>query len=767
MTTKEPLTLVELDVPVCSLTYGTAPCAAALGVTGDIKCFNSIRTCQDRANFTRDVKTARFVRATQGLAYDAIPSCVSVSTTPPEIDPGRGMGVRASVSASFADHPTGDALFDKYIADRGYDPFARGTFWPKFRARFPSIEGAPLRILRGYVGDALEDFAAEHYFVTGMALDPDGVKITAKDSLSFCDPKKAQCPVPSTGKLSLEYPGGDASHFDVVPSGIGDEEYAEITAVASGYVCLSNKEILHVTRVADTFTVLSRNQFGSGPVDSHDEDSVVQLVKIFDAQGVADIVYSLLVDFTPGIDAAWCDLPTWQTEAETYIGHLYTGVIPAPTSVETLVNELAEQAGVSIWGDTATNTIQFRTLRPVTPDALVYGKDHVLGGSFKTRDQPKKRISLAITYYGVANAVEKVDKEPNFRASDLTPDAEADQDYDGIPAIQKNFSRWITVDNRAAASRLNNMQLSRFRDPPREFAFSLFATHPAPPALGAGIFVASSCLQDGTGEEIQVPAIVTSRTQGEDGNAYEAEELNFAQGLVPGTDRSVFIDTDHFNINLRDLYDDLYGTVPYGAAITFYLSPGAWLGSLSGVSPSLTVGDWPEATELFLVVAEADDADAQILGHGGDGGGYPGDSLDGGAGSGALYTRYPITILNYGKIGGGGGGGGGMIEPPFTPIGGGGGAGFSGYTFDAHRMGGQRGNGSSSPDAQPGGTATGGNGATSLAFNDGGDGGDLGAAGDNSDGVGLGGPGGYAIDGWSYVTMDPASTGSIVGVTIN
>lgn len=770
MSTKEPITLVEIDLPSCANTYGTAPCTAELGVTGTIKCFNSIRTCQDRPNYVRTVLTLRLCRPTPGLPYDAIPNVASVSVTPPELDPGKSMGVRASCNVTCVDHPHGDGIFDKYLEDRGYDAFRQGTFWPKLRARWPSLEGAPLRILRGFIGDALEDMRTEHYFVTGMMMDNEGVKITAKDALSFCDPKKAQCPVPSLGKLSAEYPGGDASHFDATPAGIGAEEYPAITAVASGYICLSNKEILHVTRVADTFTVLSRNQFGSGPVDSHDADSVIQLVKIYDAQSPADIVYDLLVNFTPGIDASWCDLPTWQAEADTYIGHLYTAVIPVPTAVNTLVNEMCEQAGLNVWGDAERNTIEFRTLRPVVPGATVHSDARIVAGSFKAKEQPQLRMSYVATYYAVTNAVEKVDKEPNFKAVEVTPDADADADYDGVPAIKKNYSRWIDIDNRTAANRLNTMQLSRFRDAPRALAWSLFLTDPALPHLGDGVFVSSASLQDTQGALANVPAIVTSITPMEDGYAIQGQELRFSGDVIPDEQRTVFIDSDHFNLDLRTLYDSLYGSVPEGeyAQITFVLSPGAWIGSLSASSPSLSVGTWAEDVVLVLQIGTADSSDAQVLGHGGDGGGYPGDSLNGGDGSVAIYTRRAITITNLGTIGGGGGGGGGMIEGPgFTPVGGGGGAGFSGYTGGGSRMGGQRGNGSTSPDAQPGGTLNGGNGGTTLAFNNGGDGGDLGQAGEDSDGVGVGGVRGAAIDGVSYVTFTDADPGTVYGLTIN
>jgi hypothetical protein len=78
-----PIVVVEIDVPVCSLTYGTAPCTASIPTTGAIKCFNTTRTCQDKENFTRSVLTLRFAEPFAEMAFDAYPAL----TTAPNITP--------------------------------------------------------------------------------------------------------------------------------------------------------------------------------------------------------------------------------------------------------------------------------------------------------------------------------------------------------------------------------------------------------------------------------------------------------------------------------------------------------------------------------------------------------------------------------------------------------------------------------------------------------------------------------------------------------
>lgn len=768
MTALRPFIVVELDLPVCANTYGVAPCTAEVGYTGSQKCFNTLRTCQDRPNFTPATKTLRLCDAAATSLYDAIPCLLSVDVTPGMIDPGRSIGVRGKVKVEAEDFPTGDALLDKYIAERTYDPWSQGTFWPKLRARFASLQGVPLRVLRGELGAALNTFRVEHYFVESSAIDASGVSITAKDALSFCDPKKAQCPVLSKGRLAAEIDDNDTS-WSLVPAGIGDLEYPE-----EGVACLGGKELVEYTRSGDTITLVGlRGAYGTEP-QSHDEDSVFQQVVFFDGMSAADIVYELLTVYTPGVDAAWCDLTAWQAEADLYIGHLYHAILVAPTAVKTLLDEMCVQAGLSIWWDPEAEQIRFQSLRPTTPAGQVLDESRILRGSFKSKEQPDKRLSQHWTYYGLSNPTNKVDKEPNFKAAVARVDVDAEVDY-GAPAFGQVLARWISIANRPAAERLNEMKLTRFRDPPRSLAFSLFPNSPYLPTMGTSVPVQDYSLQNADGSRATVRAFITSREDSKDEIRYTAEEVIVNEDSLPGTDRAVFIDVDGFNINLRTLYDSLYSSVPYGAVITFTLSPGAWVGGQIVGGRSIIVGDWPEvldgAASLVFVVGAEDNSNAQVLGRGGNGGGYPGSSVnasDGEDGGTALYTRVPITVKNYGRIAGGGGGGQGLVgafgeDPTFYATGAGAGAGFSGYTPGGSRRGGLGGQ----QDGTNGGTVNGGTGAT-KPNGTAGNGGDLAQGGfENSENGGSADhtSGGAAVDGVSFVTFDPE--GDVIGPQIN
>src|SRR5690349_5293148 len=114
----QAVTYVEIDIPFCSLTYGVSPCTAAIPTTGDAKCFNSIKTCQDRNHFTESDVTLRFAVPTEYLPseIDCIPSVSSVSFSPATVSLGKDLGQRASLTVTFQDHPHSDTGpgYDKY-----------------------------------------------------------------------------------------------------------------------------------------------------------------------------------------------------------------------------------------------------------------------------------------------------------------------------------------------------------------------------------------------------------------------------------------------------------------------------------------------------------------------------------------------------------------------------------------------------------------------------------------------------------------------------
>jgi len=742
------ITVIEIDIPYCSLSYGVAPCTAAIGVTGDKKCFNVIRTCQDRANFTPSSLTLRFAMPAgdtefrrNGQPVVVIPSIKSVNVTPAIINPGVDIGTRETVRVVFEDHPHSDAGLDKYIADRDYDPFQRGTFWAKMRARNPSLEGYPLRMLIGDAGQDLSEMTTYHYVIDSFTSQPGQATIVAKDILILADKKKAQAPRISNGVLAAGISESDTT-ATLKPAGIGDAEYP-----VSGKVAIGGKEVCSFTRSGDTLT-LTRAQSGT-EADEHDEDDIVQLVLIYEPQSPSSLVSNLLLDYTPGIDPSWINLAEWQTEVDEYIGRLYSAEIAEPTPVVELLNELIEQVGLVFWWDTVSQRIMLRSLRPVSAEAKIYDDDSIMATSFRSTEQPNKRISEVWTYYGIRNPLEPIDEVRNYKAAVASFDANSDQDY-AQPAIKKVFSRWIAANNRPAASRLNSMLLSRYRDAPRKFSFSLYETIDVMPSLGGGLQVRTWSLQDDTGDTIAVPAQVISIEPQADRYVIDAQESIFVPQDDLETAKVIFIDDDTPNVNLRALHDQIYSAPAENDIIRCIIREGV-------IAGGFVVGDWPDSVDITIV------NNGRIQGPGGRGASLSGGSSATNGGT-ALYTRYPITVENNGQIWGGGGGGGlgrlinvGTVDAPsYVAAGGGGGAGYPpgvGGSFDG----------------KPGTTESGGAGgrlflvATSIG-GDGGSPGQPGHAGNSTTGA-TGGNAGAAVDGDSYINW--TVEGEILGARVN
>ena len=203
----EPVTLVEIDRDVCTLTFGVAPCPA----TGT-PCYNTWKTCAARPSFTAGVQVLRFAKARSDLplSWDAIPSVTSTSASPTELNVGDvdtssgPLGKRAQATITFQDHPTSDAKIDPYVSGRSLNPFTHGTFWSKLQARWQYSKGRPIRILDGYIGQDPSAMVRREYLIDSID-GPDSagrVTIRAVDPLRILDDKTSQAPKQSRGELA-------------------------------------------------------------------------------------------------------------------------------------------------------------------------------------------------------------------------------------------------------------------------------------------------------------------------------------------------------------------------------------------------------------------------------------------------------------------------------------------------------------------------------------------------------------------------------------
>lgn len=793
--------------------------------TGARHCFNSLGTCQDRANFDNEPITYRFAVNTDYLPLDEIPCIPNVddySYSPGKISLGVDLGIRASLTITFSDHPHSDAgpAFDKYPEVRDYDPYKRGTFWGKFRARNPYLAGRPLRLIRGVLGQSLEEMETIHLVIDSFSGPSLNNKFTlvAKDVLALASGDKAQAPVLSRGRLVADI-ASDATSASLTPPGVGNEDYP-----TSGHVCIGGNEVCAFTRSGDTLT-LTRAQHGT-VASAHSANDRVQLCLSYTSQNAAVILHDLLVNYA-GVDASYVDLPAWETEVDTFLQQQYTTIITEPTSVADLCVEIIETAALALWWDAVAKKLRLQVLREVLPQSTLFDQDTILEGSFDIKEQPNLRISQVWVYFARRDPTRPLTDEDNYRATDLSLDLETEANYE-VSAIKKIYSRWIGLGGLAVAQAVSALILSQYKNPPRQVSLALLRDGNTDMVPGIGYRVSAWPVQDDTGAQAIVNCQVVARDPRPDTLRITAEEMNFSRSDILST-RYIYLSSNEANINLRTIHDTYYPAPHAGdvgnVTVHAIVDTGATIYSTGVSTPALTVGDWPEGLEVIVEIR------GSVRGRCGDGGagGRGGNTSGTNAGNGqngsagqnggvALYTRHEITLRYsdgqiFGGAGGGGGGAGGgaaVGTPPGGQVhrrcgsGGGGGGCFNALGGGA---GGARGNGGTGSGANAGNNGTaggipnGGAGGARKGINNlpyyqifgggGGTGGNAGSdwgqpgqaalddaigglsavaggSGDVGDAgnPGAGGAAGAAIDGWSYVTVEGAA-GDLRGPTIN
>lgn len=776
-------TFVEVDIDRCAHEYSVAPCSAEIGVTGPIKCFKSLRTCQDRVHFSNEPETVRFAKPTLLLPkeIDAIPSIKTVAFTPGTVSLGENLGQRATLTVVFSDHPSADTGMagDPYRDERGYDPYLRGSFWGKFRARHPFVRGRAIRLITGYEGQALGEMETRHYVLDSF----DGPNLAgeytlvAKDVLKLADGDRAQAPRVSNGYV-LAGIDEDDTGLVLAPSGIGDEGYP-----ASGFVNIGGSEICSFTRSGDNLT-LTRAQLGTS-ARTHAAEERVQIVLRFVSEDPADLIALLLEDYA-GVDPAFMPVDEWLQETQTYFARLFTGTVANPTSVSALVSEIIEQAGLALWWNDQIQKIGLQVLRPVSATSSRLSLDNIEQGATRIKEQPDRRVSRVQTYYAQKNPLTSLTDVANYSSLAETADEQSEED-NGSSSIKTIFSRWIPFGGRPVALRINAIQLARFSIAPRKINWAVIRNRDvAPPALAQGHLIEAQPFQDATGAPVSVPIQNTQINPKEDRIEVESQEILWTQPVDDIDARPIIIDTNSFNINLRALYDTIYPEPVSGNNVTCTIPAGILVGSVNPSLRSFEVGDWPEGVSISLIIR------GRIQGAGGKGGN---SNVAGQNGGPALYTRVPVSIdFAGGQIwgGAGGGGGGGQGAGPGNQSGGGGGGGGAGFSAGAAGRGGDPIQVSGPPWAQPGSNGFSGTDTAGGDGNSGGDGGILGTdggrggdggdpgqpgqpgtAGEASTGSAAqpgwpgqaGGAAGAAIDGDSFVTID--ASGDLRGAQIN
>jgi hypothetical protein len=473
MSGREPVEWVEIDVDFCGLTFGTAPCTAALGGAVTHKCFNTTETCEDRENLDLGVLTLRFIQPRANLPKGATwfpcldtvtgsSSTVNIAGANPDLAP---LGKRATVTAKGWDFPYHDRLTDKYRAQRvsgaaqldgiGYRPEDYGTFFTRLRARWPFYAGRPMRRCTGYLdGGVLTTEAVRHFIVTDMAIDGRGWTIEGKDILDLADDKRVQAPAAVNGTLVASIDTA-AMALTLQPAGIGDLQYP-----ASGFACIGS-ELVQFTRTADAVTIIARGVSGT-TVAGHSTGDSFQTSYSPRKARLYDVLYALLVTHA-GIDPAFIPTAAWNAEINRWAPTLrLTADICKPEGVAKLIGELAI-LGVSIFWDEVEQTIGLKMNRPIDLDVVKSLSDRNSLIEIEIEDRDEDRITT-VQFFSVMLDPTKSPTDPNsYRRQRYVVDAGAvsPQEF-GDSRVREIFCRWLNHGDDAVVAVLGRRFLQSF-----------------------------------------------------------------------------------------------------------------------------------------------------------------------------------------------------------------------------------------------------------------------------------------------------------------
>lgn len=650
---REKITIVELDLDYCENTFSVSPCTAT--GTGDAKCFNTLASCQDKSNYAKESKTYRLYSArspapigiSSGLDVSAIPCLTSVNITPSEIDISGGLGTRANVTAAFNDFGHSDIGVDKYVSERSWIASDRGTFWTKLRARNPNYENRPMRVLDGFLVNGEFDIAnfETHYFIIDTLDVADGrAAVKGKDILKLAMDDKAQVPKPSTGQLSGAITDADTSL--TLTTGTG-AEYG-----SSGKI-LIDKEICSFTGAGDTKTI-TRAQ-NNTEAAAHNDGATVQLCYELGGVTVNVGVEDILTNYA-SVDSSYINSSEWQDEADDYINWGITGLIPKPTSVKKVLQELSQAAPHYLHWSERQNKIIFLALKQETNTSTALNMDdNLIAGLTKVKERNNLRYSTIYVNYGQINPVKNLDEPDNYEKAYVRVDTDSIAFYDNVDQVKVINCRWLPAGSAASASALAALLGRRFANAPREVHFALdFKDSELQTGFTRNINYRE--MVDFTGEPEDILLQIISEAEKQAYFMYKGLEFTYGDpvdgdegGGNPDVDL-IIIDSDTQNANIKSLWVAEYPTST-NLQIKCVVKNGAVVGSSSTGLPAMDTGFFGVTYTVALEVKTG----SYIVGAGGAG------SVNGAAGSAgglALNLSDDLTINNSGIIGGGGGGGG-------------------------------------------------------------------------------------------------------------
>lgn len=518
---KQAVQIVELYMEGCSLTYGTSPCTASIGVTGSDRCFNTRSTCQDPANFTANSRVYRFASARIDNLQTAgncptFPTLLSCDSAPTVLSPGKGLGVRSSVSITIQDHPWTDVWTDKYFNQRSYDPDNQGTFWGRFVARHRFYPNRVVKVYTGFLNDdgtyTLSNFQIRTYIITKIVgPNPNGVvTIEGVDPLRLADGEKAKWPVACTTTLDGNL-NSTATTFDVHdptpgfnPSdpanpivswwngiSITPPSHAAVVFDSGHYVRIED-EIMLVTGLTSTVegdgtgtwhfvvtraTMPAWYDFSQNIQVEHDDGASVQVCWEFDHLMVYDILLFLLSHVAKVDTIIPNVLPyvDWKAHFDTHFpNYSYATLLVAPMSVKNMLSEITELGVLIFWHERQSEVVAKGLKFTQLLGPQINDDNSIIKESVAAQDLPDVLMTEHWLYFDVSWPIANMDLWQTYRVVDVTANVEREGPNEfARPYITQVKSRWLERSMSGLAKDIGTTQLLQYQDLRKVVTFAM------------------------------------------------------------------------------------------------------------------------------------------------------------------------------------------------------------------------------------------------------------------------------------------------------
>jgi len=537
---REPIEIVELQQPRCSLRFGESPCTA----TGTPKCYQTYWTCRDKPNFTpTGYMRWRFVKSQAGIlplyaeesaneiSTNPLYMLRDVRTNPTRINLGASregespFGIRAGIRVTLSDALFDDHVGDFYLADRPARKDS-ATWGQLFKARNPFYPGCIIRNYKGYRGQALADMEQSLFFLNSVQGPNNGtITLDGDDPLQFADDKKAQFPRSTDIRLVGAI---DATSTAIRVFGRAIDLSDNFGVSALDYIRIRS-EVIGFTGFTDEgdgeflLTGVTRATRGT-EAGAHGDGEGCQRVGAFDNQLMYEVVEYLLKSHTQVPDAYVNAGGQWDTEGAQFLATFKTtATITKPEPVQKLCGQLCRDGLFSIWWDERAQVIPLLAVRPPQETPIVITGDlNILSDSAAVSERPDDRMTRVTVLYGQRNPTENLDNYGNFAFRRIRIDGEVELAVATDGTIRENeiFSRWIRTQTNAFL--LAAQLLLRYRLPPRYVTLSLDAKDRAI-SVGDVLDVTTREILDTEGQEVETRWQVISFEETDPGTTVRLE----------------------------------------------------------------------------------------------------------------------------------------------------------------------------------------------------------------------------------------------------